>query len=63
MSDQHTPDNQPTASMQPGNGGRDAPPTVPMSPSGFTERPGDIIGPFNPSFPDSNCFLVSCCGV
>jgi non-specific serine/threonine protein kinase/serine/threonine-protein kinase len=46
MSDQSAPDNQPTASMQPGNGGGDVPPTVPMSGGGGSERSGNWIGPY-----------------
>ncbi len=46
MSDQSAPDNQPTASLQPGNGGSDVPPTVPMHSDGGSERPGDWIGSY-----------------
>jgi serine/threonine protein kinase/DNA-binding beta-propeller fold protein YncE len=46
MSDQPTPDNQPTASMQPGNVRGDLPPSVPMSSGGSSERPGEWIGPY-----------------
>ncbi|MCC6427054.1 MAG: serine/threonine protein kinase [Phycisphaerales bacterium] len=46
MSEQHTPDNQPTASMQPGNGRGDVLPTGPVRNEGDREHTGEWIGPY-----------------
>lgn len=46
MSDQTAPDNQPTASMQTGDGAGAPSTPPPAARGGGSERPGDFIGPY-----------------